>query len=105
MTMDRSLKARRGLGGNRSVLSRDERIARMIEEEKFEAEKNSPLGLAKTRVRHSKVGVKAKKTAEETAAAAAEKAAGATAAAPAGGKGAAPAAPAGKAAAAKGGKK
>jgi small basic protein (TIGR04137 family) len=116
MTMDRSLKPRRGLGGNRSVLSRDERITRLIEEEKFESEKNSPLGLAKTRVRHSKIGIKAKKTAEEKAAAEGEVAAAAPAGvAGPGGKGAAPvkgAAPAKGAAAApaagkaaKGGKK
>ncbi len=101
MTMDRSLKARVGLGGNRSVLSRDERIHRMIEEEKFDAEKNSPLGLVKTRVRHSKVGAKAKKAAEEKAegeagAAPAAAAAAAAAATKAPAKGAAPAGKAAK---------
>lgn len=87
MTMDRTLKSRTGLGGTRSVLSRAERIARMTEDGKFEIGKNSPLGLPKTKVRHSKAGHKAKK--EETA----EGAEGAAAAAPAAGK-----APAGKAA-------
>ena len=90
MTMDSSLRNRAGMSRSRSVLSRDERIAQMIEEERFNKEKDSPLGLVKTRVRHSRAGHKAKKAAAEGE----EGAAAPAAAAPApGGK-----APAGKAA-------
>lgn len=64
MTMDRTLKTRGELLGTRSVLSRAERIALLIEEGKFDPEKDSPLGLPKVRVRHSKAGTKSKKAAE-----------------------------------------
>jgi len=67
MTMDRTLKIHGGLLGQRSVLSRAERIQRLIEEGKFDPEGDSPLGLPKTRVRHSKVGTKSKKAAETPA--------------------------------------
>ena len=60
MTMDRTLKVHGGLIGTRSVLSRDERIARMMDEGKFDPEKNSPFGLPKTKVRHSRAGTKTK---------------------------------------------
>ncbi|MCK5113550.1 MAG: small basic protein [Phycisphaerae bacterium] len=65
MTMDRSLKNRGGLKGSRSVLTRDERIAKMIEEGNFDVEKNSPLGLPKLVVKQSRAGSKAKKEAAE----------------------------------------
>ena len=100
MTLDRSLKSGSGLARNRSVLSRAERIAQLTEEGKFSAELNSPFGLPKVKVKHSKAGGKAKKeAAAEGAEGAAAPAAGA--AAPAG-KAGAPAA--GKAAPAAGGK-
>ena len=54
MTMDRTLKTHGGLAKTRSVLRRDERIARLIDEGKFDPEEDSPLGLPKTKVRHSK---------------------------------------------------
>jgi small basic protein (TIGR04137 family) len=66
MTMDRTLKVHGGLIRTRSVLSRAERIARLTEEGKFDPEKDSALGLPKTRVRVSKAGTKSKK-AEEVA--------------------------------------
>jgi len=70
MTMDRSLKNRGGLKGSRSVLTRDERIAKMVEEGNFDEEKDSPMGLPKLRVAQSRAGSKAKKeTATEEAAA------------------------------------
>lgn len=72
MTMDRTLKSHGGLAGARSVLTRAERITRMTEEGKFDPAKNSPFGLVKTKVKHSKAGTKAKKEeapAEEGAAA------------------------------------
>lgn len=111
MTMDRSLKVHGGLTRVRSVLSRAERIAQLTDEGKFDPTKNSPLGLPKVKVKHSKAGKKAKAAAAEgeagaegAAAGAAAPAAGAKAAAPAAGakaaapaaKGAAPAAGAAK---------
>ena len=65
MSMDRSLKLSGGLVRQRSVLSRDERIAQMMEEGKFDPAKDSPMGLPKLRIRHSKAGTKSKKAAEE----------------------------------------
>ena len=64
MTMDRTLKTHGGLIGTRAVLSRAERIAKLIDEGKFDPAANSPLGLPKVRVRHSKAGTKTKKAAE-----------------------------------------
>ena len=61
MTMDRTLKVHGGLVRTRSVLTRAERIERLVEEEKFDPESDSPLGLPKVRVRHSKAGMKNKK--------------------------------------------
>ena len=73
MTMDRTLKVHGGLTRTRSVLTRAERIALLTEEGKFNPEEDSPLGLPKVRVRHSKAGTKSKKaeapkTEEEVAA-------------------------------------
>lgn len=61
MTMDRTLKTHGALFGTRSVLTRAERIAKLIEEDKFDPDADSPLGLPKVRVRHSKAGTKSKK--------------------------------------------
>jgi small basic protein (TIGR04137 family) len=69
MTMDRTLKSHGGVAGTRSVLSRTQRIARLIDEGKFDPAANSPLGLPKVRVKHSKAGTKTKKAAEEVSAA------------------------------------
>jgi len=79
MSMDRTLRLHGGLLRTRSVLTRAERIAQLTEEGKFDPAKNSPLGLPKVKVRHSKAGTKTKK-AEEVAPEAAE---GAAEAAPA----------------------
>jgi len=65
MTMDRTLKVHGGLLRSRSVLTRAERIAQLTEEDKFNPEEDSPLGLPKVRVRHSRAGQKSKKAAEE----------------------------------------
>lgn len=70
MTLDRSLKISGGLVRMRSVLSRAERIEKLTEEGKFDPEADSPLGLPKVRVKHSKAGTKTKK--EEKAALGAE---------------------------------
>lgn len=108
MSIDSSLKRRGGMAKTRSVLKRDERIARLVDDGRFNMETSSPMGLTKTKVRHSRAGAKAKKAAEEKVAEGAV-AAPEAAAAPAGkapvGKGAAgakaaPAAAAGKAPAA-----
>jgi len=72
MTMDRTLKVHGGLVGKRSVLTRAERIARLTEEEKFNPQTDSPLGLPKVRVRLSKAGTKTKKAEEPKPAEAAE---------------------------------
>jgi small basic protein (TIGR04137 family) len=101
MTIDKSLRVKRGATRNRSVLTRVERIARLTEVDAWK-EGDSPLGLPKVRVRKLTMKKKKKKKEEEGAA----EGAAAGAAAPAA---VAPAAKAGggKAAAAKpaGGKK
>jgi small basic protein (TIGR04137 family) len=90
MSIDKSLKRKRGLAQVRSVLTRVERIAKMKEDDKWK-DGTSPYGLPKTRV--LKVVIKKAKKAkteegDAAAGAAATPAAGATAAAAP--KGAAP---------------
>ena len=97
MTIDKSLRVKRGATRNRSVLTRVERIARLTEADAWK-EGDSPLGLPKVRVRKLTMKKKKKKKEEEgtaegaaaaaPAAAATGKAAGGKAAAakPAGGK-------------------
>lgn len=70
MSIDRTLKSRGTIGGQRSVLTRPERIAKLIDEGKFDPENDSPFGLPKVRVYRSRAGAKTKKEdkgAEETA--------------------------------------
>ena len=64
MTLDRTLKQHGGLARARSVLTRAERIAQLTDEEKFDPETDSPLGLPKVRVKISRAGKKAKKADE-----------------------------------------
>ena len=64
MSMDRTLKTHGGLMKKRSVLTRAERIARLTEEGKFDPEADSPMGLPKLKMRHSKAGTKTKKAEE-----------------------------------------
>ena len=64
MTMDKSLRVRRGLVRNRSVLSRAERIGRLREAERWH-EGDSPLGLPKVRVYKLSMKKKKKKKKEE----------------------------------------
>jgi small basic protein (TIGR04137 family) len=78
MTMDKSLKIRRGRTGNRSVLNRAERIQRLKAAERWK-EGDSPLGLAKVRVYKLAVKRKKKKKEEEEGEAAAAGAEAATA--------------------------
>lgn len=62
MTMDKSLRVRKGSSSARGVLSRAERIARLKEQENWK-EGRSPLGLPKVRVQ--KMAMKKKKKAKE----------------------------------------
>jgi len=98
MSMDKSLKQSANLVRQRSVLTRAERIARLMAEEKW-TDSSRPLGLPKVKVLRA-VLKKAKKAAkEEGAEGEAVAGAAAPAAAPAaGGKAPAGKAPAGKAA-------
>jgi small basic protein (TIGR04137 family) len=84
MTIDKSLRVKRGATRNRSVLTRVERIARLAGADAWK-EGDSPLGLPKVRVRKLTMKKKKKKKDEEGAegaAAAAPAAGGAKAAAP-----------------------
>ncbi len=83
MTIDKSLKVRRGATRNRSVLTRVERIQRLQEADKW-SDGDSPLGLPKVRVR--KLTMKKKKKKKEEDAAEGGAAAGAAAKPAAGGK-------------------
>jgi small basic protein (TIGR04137 family) len=81
MTMDKSLRVRRGMARARSVLSRDERIQRLSQADRWK-EGDSPFGLPKVRVYKLAIKKKKKKKKEdeegaEGAAAAAAPAAGA----------------------------
>jgi len=51
MSIHRSLRGVDNLVGERSVLTRVERIQRLIKEGKFDAESDSPLGLPKVRTK------------------------------------------------------
>jgi len=62
MTMDKSLRVRRGMVRSRSVLTRAERLARLQEADKWQ-EGGSPLGLPKVRV--YKLAMKKKKKRKE----------------------------------------
>jgi small basic protein (TIGR04137 family) len=81
MTLDRSLRIGGAMSRHRSVLTRAERIATLMEEGKFDPAGNSPMGLPKVAVKHSKAGHKVKKEEKpaEGAEAAAAPAAGAAA--------------------------
>lgn len=59
MSMDKSLRMRRGLVGSRSVLSRVERIMQLKDQDRFDPEADSPLHLPKVRV--YKLSLKKKK--------------------------------------------
>lgn len=64
MTIDKSLKIRRGGSSNRSVLTRGERLAKLKEADRWQ-EGDSPFGLAKVRVRKLVMKKKKKKAKEE----------------------------------------
>jgi len=64
MTIDKSLKIRRGANPNRSVLTRIERLERLQESDRWQ-EGDSPLGLPKVRVRKLVMKKKKKKKEED----------------------------------------
>ena len=64
MTIDKSLKVRRGLTRTRNVLTRAERIERLKSADRWR-EGDSPLGLAKVRVFQLVMKKKKKKAAAE----------------------------------------
>jgi small basic protein (TIGR04137 family) len=66
MTIDKSLKVRRGATSNRSVLTRIERLEKLKEMDRW-TEGDSPLGLAKVRVRKLQMKKKKKEKKEEEA--------------------------------------
>lgn len=82
MSIDKSLKRKGGMTKQRCVLTRAERIAKMMENGSF-GDERSPFGLPKTRVQKIVLKKKVKKEAAEGDAAAAPGAAGAAAATPA----------------------
>ena len=65
MTIDKSLKVRRGMTANRSVLTRNERLEKLKEADRW-AEGDSPFGLPKVRVRKLQMKKKKKKKEEDT---------------------------------------
>jgi len=64
MTMDKSLRVRRGLIRSRSVLTRAERLERLKASDRWE-EGDSPFGLAKVRVYKLAIKKKKKKKKED----------------------------------------
>jgi small basic protein (TIGR04137 family) len=66
MTMDKSLRVRRGMIRSRNVLRRAERIARLQESDRW-TDESSALGLPKVRVYKLAVKKKKKKKEEEGA--------------------------------------
>jgi small basic protein (TIGR04137 family) len=72
MTMDKSLRVRKALVRNRSVLTRAERIQRLLATDRWQ-EGDSPLGLPKVRVQKITMKKKKKQKKAEAAQAAASK--------------------------------
>ena len=64
MTIDKSLKVKRGSTGTRSVLTRVERLKQLKDSERWD-ESDSPFGIPKVRVRKLQMKKKKKKTKEE----------------------------------------
>jgi small basic protein (TIGR04137 family) len=77
MSLHRSLKTKSGaLNQHRNVLTRAERIAKLTQEDRFDASKQSALGLVKVRSIKVAAGKKPKKAEAEGAEGAAKPAAG-----------------------------
>lgn len=73
MTIDKTLKVRRGMTSNRSVLTRAERLEKLKEADRWQ-DGDSPFGLPKVRVRKLQMKKKKKKKEEDTAEEGAKKA-------------------------------
>ncbi len=95
MTMDKSLRVRAGMSRARSVLTRDERIKRLTDAERWK-EGDTPFGLPKVRVYKLEMKKKKKKAKEDEEGADAAAAAPAAAAKGTAAKGAAAKTPAAK---------
>jgi small basic protein (TIGR04137 family) len=68
MSLHRSLKTKpTGLNQHRNVLTRAERIEKLVEEDKFSTDENSPMGLPKVGSRKVKIASKKKEGTEEGA--------------------------------------
>jgi len=63
MTIDKSLKIRRGMSSNRSVLTRAERLEKLKEADRWQ-EGDSPFGIPKVRVKKLQMKKKKKKVEE-----------------------------------------
>ena len=76
MSLHRSLKTKPGaLNEHRNVLTRAERIARLLEQDRFQPDRDSPLGLVKVANRSVATGKKKKAAKEQEATEGAEAAA------------------------------
>ena len=49
MSLDRSLKTKGNLAQKRSVMTRAERVAKLINDKKLDPKEGSPIGLPKTK--------------------------------------------------------
>lgn len=67
MSLDRSLKIKNSLSRHRNVLTRVERLTKMMDDEKFDAEQDRPVGLPKMIHRKAVVGGKHKELKGEAA--------------------------------------
>jgi len=61
MSLDRSLKTGGGLGKHRNVLTRAERVEKLVGSDKFDMESGDPLGLPKVANRKVAAGGKSTK--------------------------------------------
>lgn len=69
MSLDRSLKSGSGLDKHRNVLTRPERVAKLVKAGKFDLSKDDPTGIPKVLNRRVSAGGKKKKEKTEEAAA------------------------------------
>ena len=65
MSIDRSLKTGGGLSRHRNVLSRAERIAQLVDKDRFDMSKDDPMGLPKVANRKVVTGGKSAKKKDE----------------------------------------
>lgn len=67
MSVDRSLRTKNTLVRHRNVLRRAERLAKLLDDGKFDEEKDSILGMPKVAHRKSVAGKKTKKKKDDSA--------------------------------------